>query len=85
MNCENCEKISKIIETLRSTDLDDYECCVAIAKIVGIYCEREYVEDVSAVEMCKSELDHDWVCVSIGTDGCTYVCKKCNAHERHIA
>ena len=46
MNCENCEKISKIIETLQSTDLSDYECCIEIAKIVGIYnYEREYTDD----------------------------------------
>lgn len=46
MNCENCEKISKIIETLQSTDLDDYECCIEIAKIIGIYnYEREYADD----------------------------------------
>lgn len=46
MNCENCEKISKIIEILRSVDLDDYECCMEIAKIVGIYnYEGEYIND----------------------------------------
>lgn len=36
MNCENCEKISKIIEVLQS-NLNDFDCCVEIAKIVGIY------------------------------------------------
>ena len=49
MSCENCEKIRKIIEALQSVDLDDYECCVEIAKIVGIYnygnYEREYIND----------------------------------------
>lgn len=35
MSCE--EKINKIIELLRSPDLDDYECCIEIAKVVGIY------------------------------------------------
>ena len=46
MNCENCEKTNKIIEILQSADLSDYECCIEIAKIVGIYnYEREYVDD----------------------------------------
>lgn len=36
MNCENCKKISQIIEVLQS-DLNDYDCCIEIAKIVGIY------------------------------------------------
>ena len=31
------DKINKIIEILRSVDLDDYECCIEIAKVVGIY------------------------------------------------
>lgn len=36
------EKINKIIELLQSADFDDYECCVEIAKVVGIYnYERE--------------------------------------------
>ena len=78
MNCDKCEKIDKIIETLQSASLTDYECCIKIAKIVGIY---DYADDVSAIKLCKSELDHDWECISIGTDGCTYVCTKCNAHE----
>mgnify|MGYP004507376649 FL=1 len=30
MNSE--DKINKIIEILRSVDLDDYECCIEIAK-----------------------------------------------------
>ena len=46
MNCDNCEKINKIIEILQSADLCDYECCIEIAKIVGVYnYEREHVED----------------------------------------
>ena len=46
MNCNNCEKISKIIEALQSADLSDFECCVEIAKIVGIYdYGREYADD----------------------------------------
>ena len=46
MNCENCEKINKIIEILQCVDFCDYECCIEIAKIVGIYnYEREYVDD----------------------------------------
>ena len=36
MDCENCEKINKIIEVLQS-GLNDYTCCIEIAKIVGIY------------------------------------------------
>lgn len=40
MNNEN--KINKIIELLQSPNLDDYECCIEIAKVVGIYnYERE--------------------------------------------
>ena len=36
------EKVNKIIEPLQSSDLDDYECCIEIAKVVGIYnYERE--------------------------------------------
>ena len=31
------EKVNKIIELLQSSDLDDYECCIEIAKVVGIY------------------------------------------------
>lgn len=31
------DKINKIIEILQSTNLDDYECCIEIAKVVGIY------------------------------------------------
>ena len=46
MECENCKKINRIIEILQSVDLSDYDCCIEIAKIVGIYnYEREYVED----------------------------------------
>ena len=38
----NEDKINKIIELLQSPDLDDYECCIEIAKVVGIYnYERE--------------------------------------------
>lgn len=38
----NEDKINKIIELLQSLDLDDYECCIEIAKVVGIYnYERE--------------------------------------------
>ena len=33
-------KINRIIEILRSTDYDDYECCVEISKVVGIYHEE---------------------------------------------
>lgn len=40
MNCE--EQINKIIKLLQSPDLDDYECCIEIAKVVGVYnYERE--------------------------------------------
>lgn len=40
MSCE--DKINKIIELLQSPDLDDYECCIEIAKVVGVYnYERE--------------------------------------------
>lgn len=40
MNCE--EQINKIIELLQSPDLDDYECYIEIAKVVGVYnYERE--------------------------------------------
>lgn len=35
MNSE--DKINKIIEILQSVNLDDYECCIEIAKVVGIY------------------------------------------------
>lgn len=36
------EKVNKIIELLQSPDLDDYECCIEIAKVVGVYnYERE--------------------------------------------
>lgn len=35
MNYE--EKINKIIELLQSANLDDYECCIEIAKVVGTY------------------------------------------------
>lgn len=35
------EKINRIIEILQSTDYDDYECCVEIAKVVGIYHDEE--------------------------------------------
>ena len=36
------EKVDKIIELLQSPDLDDYECCIEIAKVVGVYnYERE--------------------------------------------
>lgn len=31
------EKVNKIIELLQSPDLDDYECCIEIAKVVGVY------------------------------------------------
>lgn len=38
--------MNKIIEILQSVDLSDYECCIEIAKIVGIYnYEREYADD----------------------------------------
>nr|DAM29738.1 MAG TPA: hypothetical protein [Caudoviricetes sp.] len=38
----NEDKINKIIELLQSPDLDDYECYIEIAKVVGIYnYERE--------------------------------------------
>lgn len=41
-NMSDEEKINKIIELLQSPDLDDYECCIEIAKVVGIYnYERE--------------------------------------------
>ena len=44
MTCE--EKINKIIELLQSPDLDDYECCIEIAKVVGVYnYEREDKRD----------------------------------------
>lgn len=40
------EKINKIIELLQSSNLDDYECCIEIAKVVGIYnYEREAKRD----------------------------------------
>lgn len=40
MTCE--EKINRITELLQSPDLDDYECCIEIAKVVGVYnYERE--------------------------------------------
>lgn len=40
------EKVNKIIELLQSPDLDDYECCIEISKIVGIYnYEREDKRD----------------------------------------
>lgn len=40
------EKINKIIELLQSSNLDDYECCIEIAKVVGIYnYEREDKRD----------------------------------------
>lgn len=46
MNSDSCEKINKIIEILQSTDFSDYECCIEIAKVVGIHhYEREYMED----------------------------------------
>lgn len=41
-NMSDEEKVNKIIELLQSHDLDDYECCIEIAKVVGIYnYERE--------------------------------------------
>ena len=41
-NMSDEEKINKIIELLQSPDLDDYECCIEIAKVVGVYnYERE--------------------------------------------
>lgn len=44
MNSE--DKINRIIEILRSVDLDDYECCIEIAKVVGVYnYEREDKRD----------------------------------------
>ena len=41
---ETEKTFSEIINTLRSTDLDDYECCIEIAKIVGIYYERKHAD-----------------------------------------
>lgn len=36
------EKVNKVIEILQSPNLDDYECCIEIAKVVGVYnYERE--------------------------------------------
>ena len=41
-NMNDEEKVNKIIELLKSPDLDDYECCIEIAKVVGVYnYERE--------------------------------------------
>ena len=41
-NISDEEKVNKIIELLQSPDLDDYECCIEIAKVVGVYnYERE--------------------------------------------
>lgn len=40
-NYINDAKINKIIEILRSTDYDDYEYCVEISKVVGIYHDEE--------------------------------------------
>lgn len=41
-NMSDEEKVDKIIELLQSPDLDDYECCIEIAKVVGVYnYERE--------------------------------------------
>lgn len=41
-NMSDEEKVNKIIELLQSPDLDDYECCIEIAKVVGVYnYERE--------------------------------------------
>lgn len=44
MDCDNCEKINMIVKILQSTDYSDYECCIEIAKIVGIYYEREFID-----------------------------------------
>lgn len=44
--CEDCEKITDIIKILQSTDLTDYDCCIEIAKVVGIYAyDREYTDE----------------------------------------
>ena len=41
-NMSDGEKVNKIIGLLQSPDLDDYECCIEIAKVVGVYnYERE--------------------------------------------
>lgn len=40
------KKMNQIIKLLQSPDLDDYECCIEIAKVVGIYnYEREDKRD----------------------------------------
>lgn len=45
-NISDEEKVNKIIEILQSPDLDDYECGIEIAKVVGIYnYEREDKRD----------------------------------------
>lgn len=43
--CENCERLERIRKIIQSPDLSDYECCIEIAKVVGIYYEREHKED----------------------------------------
>lgn len=32
-------------------------------------------------KICQSDLDHEWECTGIGTNGTTYTCKKCYAHK----
>lgn len=34
-----------------------------------------------AVVQCISEVDHEWECCGISTEGTHYRCKKCNAHK----
>lgn len=42
-NMSDEEKVNKIIGLLQSPDLDDYECCIEIAKVVGVYNYREKI------------------------------------------
>ena len=37
--------------------------------------------NTSTIKKCESELDHEWECVALSTDGTHYWCRKCGASK----
>ena len=42
-------------------------------------------DDITNMQRCEGEEDHEWECTGIGTNGTTYTCKKCYAQKKYPA
>lgn len=59
----------------------DKECDRKINK--PIESVKDFATITGVVKKCESELDHEWECGAISTDGTHYWCKKCGAKKTH--